>query len=188
MALFKSGGVAIALFPKASFADDTGLDVADVEHGAFSRFSLAHNVAGEGQVDSVLAEAAQAGARMVKEAQEIFFGRRVFFADPEGYLGEVAWNPSFPMAPDGSIESGRGGTRGTPCADAEVPGTGPLRKSRNDVWDAWREQEWPRRPPGWGASFARGRRWARGSVGSSDDRHAEPTTIVTTGRRGSAVG
>jgi len=104
VAFFKTGGVAIALFPKASFAADAGLDVGDVEHGGFSRFSLAHNVAEEEQVDSVLAEAAEAGARIVKGAQEVFFGRHGFFADPDGFLWEVAWNPSFPMAPDGSIE------------------------------------------------------------------------------------
>jgi uncharacterized glyoxalase superfamily protein PhnB len=75
-----------------------------VEHGGFPRFSLAHNVAEEGQVDSVLAEAAQAGATMVKEAREIFFGRHGFFTDPDGFLWEVAWNPSFPMTADGSIE------------------------------------------------------------------------------------
>jgi uncharacterized glyoxalase superfamily protein PhnB len=61
-------------------------------------------VAEERQVDEVLAEAAQAGATIVKEAQEIFFGRHGFFADPEGILWEVAWNPSFRMAADGSIE------------------------------------------------------------------------------------
>jgi uncharacterized protein len=94
----------IALFPKASFAADAGVDVEDVEHGGFPRFSLAYNVAEEGQVDSVLAEAAQAGATIVKEAQEIFFGRHGFFSDPDGFLWEVAWNPSFAMAPDGSIE------------------------------------------------------------------------------------
>jgi uncharacterized glyoxalase superfamily protein PhnB len=87
-----------------SFAADAGINVDDLEHGEFSRVSLAHNVAEEGQVDAVLAEAAQAGATIVKEAQEIFFGRHGFFADPEGYLWEVAWNPSFPMAADGSIE------------------------------------------------------------------------------------
>ena len=104
VAFFKTGGVVIALFPRASFAADADLDVADVEHGGFARFSLAHNVAEEGQVDSVLAEAAEAGATIVKEAQEIFFGRHGFFADPDGFLWEVAWNPSFPMAPDGGIE------------------------------------------------------------------------------------
>jgi catechol 2,3-dioxygenase-like lactoylglutathione lyase family enzyme len=104
VAFFKTGGVVIALFPRASFAADAGLVLNDVEHGGFSRVSLAHNVAEEGQVDAVLAEAAQAGATIVKEAQEIIFGRHGFFADPEGYLWEVAWNPSFPMAEDGSIE------------------------------------------------------------------------------------
>ena len=104
VAFFKTGGVVIALFPRASFAADAGVDADDVEHGGFSRFSLAHNVAEEELVDSVLAEAAEAGATIVKEAQEIFFGRHGFFADPDGFLWEVAWNPSFPMGEDGSIE------------------------------------------------------------------------------------
>jgi hypothetical protein len=104
VAFFKTGGVVIALFPRASFAADAGVDVEEVEHGGFPRFSLAHNVVEEGQVDSVLARAAEAGATIVKEAQEIFFGRHGFFADPDGFLWEVAWNPSFPMAADGSIE------------------------------------------------------------------------------------
>ena len=104
VAFFQTGGVVIALFPRTSFASDAGIDVDDVEHGGFARISLAHNVAGEEQVDSVLAEAAEAGATIVKEAQEIFFGRHGFFTDPDGFLWEVAWNPSFPMAADGSIE------------------------------------------------------------------------------------
>ena len=104
VAFFKTGGVVIALFPRTSFAADADLDVVDVEHGGFARFSLAHNVAEEGRVDSVLAEAAEAGATIVKEAKEIFFGRHGFFADPDGFLWEVAWNPSFPMAPDGGIK------------------------------------------------------------------------------------
>ena len=104
VASFKTGGMVIALFPRASFAVDAGVDVEDVEHGGVPRLSLAHNVAEEGQVDSVLAQAAEAGATMVKEAQEIIFGRHGFFADPDGFLWEVAWNPSFSMAADGSIE------------------------------------------------------------------------------------
>lgn len=104
VAFFKTGGVLIALFPRASFADDAGVGVDDVDCGAFSRFSLAHNVAEEEDVDSVLAEAAEAGAKVVKEGQEVFFGRHGFFADPDGFLWEVAWNPSFPMAPCGRIE------------------------------------------------------------------------------------
>jgi uncharacterized protein len=104
VAFFMTGGVVIALFPRASFAADADVEVEDVEYGGFPRFSLAHNVAEEEQVDSVLAEAAEAGATIIKEAQEIFFGRHGFFADPEGFVWEVAWNPSFPMGADGSIE------------------------------------------------------------------------------------
>jgi uncharacterized protein len=103
VAFFKTGGAIVALFPRISFAADAGVDVAEVEHGGFSRCSLAHNVAEEEDVDSVLAEAAEAGATIVKEAQEIFFGRHGFFADPDGFLWEVAWNPSFAMAADGNI-------------------------------------------------------------------------------------
>ena len=104
VAFFKTGGVVVALFPRSSFAADAGVVEDDVEYGGFPRFSLAHNVAEERQVDSVLAEAAEAGATIVKEAQEIFFGRHGFFSDPDGFLWEVAWNPSFPMGADGSIE------------------------------------------------------------------------------------
>ena len=53
-AFFKTGGVVIALFPRTSFASDAGVDLDNVEHGGFSRVSLAHNVAEENQVDSVL--------------------------------------------------------------------------------------------------------------------------------------
>lgn len=52
----------------------------------------------------LLAEASEAGATIVKEAQKIFLGRHGFFADPDGFLWEVAWKSSLPMAPDGSIE------------------------------------------------------------------------------------
>jgi uncharacterized protein len=104
VAFFKTGGVVIALFPRASFAVDAGVDIDDVESGGFSRFARAHNVAEEEGVDSVLAKAVEAGATILKEAQEIFFGRHGFFADPDGFVWEVAWNPSFPMAADGSIE------------------------------------------------------------------------------------
>ena len=104
VAFFKTSGVVIALFPRPSFASDAGVELEHVEHGGFSRVSLAHNVAEENQLDSVLRDAAEAGATIVKEAQEIFFGRHGFFADPDSFVWEVAWNPSFPMAADGSIE------------------------------------------------------------------------------------
>jgi uncharacterized protein len=101
-AFFKTDGAIIALFPREALAADVGVDV--VEDGALVSFSLAHNVAEEEDVDLVLAQAAEAGATVVKEAQGVFFGRHGYFADPEGFLWEVAWNPSFPMAADSSIK------------------------------------------------------------------------------------
>src|ERR671921_170688 len=50
VAFFKTGGVVIALFPKVSFASNAGVHSEEVEHGGFSRVSLAHNVSEEGQV------------------------------------------------------------------------------------------------------------------------------------------
>jgi DNA-binding transcriptional ArsR family regulator len=54
-------------------------------------------------VDATLAEAVSAGARIIQPAEDVVFGRRGYFADPEGHLWEVAWNPAFPMAEDGTI-------------------------------------------------------------------------------------
>jgi len=61
-------------------------------------------VAEREQVDATLAEAEAAGATIVKPAEDVFWGgRNGYFADPEGHLWEVAWNPYFPFAEDGSL-------------------------------------------------------------------------------------
>ena len=71
---------------------------------AFSGISLAYNTRNREEVDSVLAEAQAAGARLLKPAEEAFWGGYSgYFADPDGFLWEVAWNPSFAMTKDGCI-------------------------------------------------------------------------------------
>ena len=66
---------------------------------------LAHNVAEREQVDAVLAEAAAAGGTILKPAEDTFWGGRSgHFADPSGHPWEVAWNPHFPFAADGSLQ------------------------------------------------------------------------------------
>jgi uncharacterized glyoxalase superfamily protein PhnB len=63
----------------------------------FARFSLAHNVHQPEEVDALLAAVAAAGARIVKPAARADWGGRTgYFADPDGFLWEVAWNPHFP--------------------------------------------------------------------------------------------
>jgi uncharacterized protein len=66
--------------------------------------SLAYNARNRAEVDSVLEHAVSAGAKLVKPAQEAFWGGYSgYFSDPDGFLWEVAWNPFFPIAEDGSI-------------------------------------------------------------------------------------
>jgi predicted lactoylglutathione lyase len=79
-------------------------NIADDGH-AFSGISLSYNARSREEVDSVQAEAEAAGARLLKPAWEAFWGGYAgCFADPDGFLWEVAWNPSFPIAEDGGIQ------------------------------------------------------------------------------------
>ena len=100
VAFFRTGGTVLALWSREALAEDANVDS---KRSGFSGFALAHNVAQKEEVDAVLEEAVSAGATVVREARDVFFGRNGYFADPEGYLWEVAWNPSFPMTEDGTL-------------------------------------------------------------------------------------
>ncbi len=98
---FNAGGVALALFGRASLAEDA--HVADSKP-AFSGIALAHNVGSEEAVQAVLAEAEAAGAKILKPAQRVFWGGYSgYFADPDGHLWEVAYNPFFPLDDAGHV-------------------------------------------------------------------------------------
>ena len=98
---FQAGGMALALFPRQELARDA--NIADDGQG-FGGISLAYNARNREEVDSVLAEAEAAGATLRKPAQGASWGGYSgYFSDPEGFLWEVAWNPFFPIAEDGSI-------------------------------------------------------------------------------------
>ena len=98
---FQAGGMALALYPRHELAKDA--NVSHHGHG-FSGISLAYNTRNRAEVDSVLSDAAAAGATVLKPAQEAFWGGYSgYFSDPDGFLWEVAWNPSFPIAEDGTI-------------------------------------------------------------------------------------
>ena len=86
-------GVRLALWPRSSIAHDTGLAL-----GATSptEFTLGHNVSSKGEVDAVMQQASNAGAIIVKPAQETLWGGYAgYFQDPDGHLWEVAWNPQW---------------------------------------------------------------------------------------------
>lgn len=88
---FDLGGVGLVLFPIDELAKDA--TVASDRSG-FSGITLAHNTRSVEEVDRVLQKAEQAGAKIIKKAQKVFWGGYSgYFADPDGHLWEVAWNP-----------------------------------------------------------------------------------------------
>ena len=90
-----SGGLKLALWPRASLAHETGLPAGS--RGGVAH-ALAHNVATRDEVDALLAQAARAGATIVKPAQDTFYGGYAgWFEDPDGHVWEVAWNPKWPV-------------------------------------------------------------------------------------------
>ena len=98
---FQAGGMALALFPRHELAKDANVAP---EGNGFKGFSLAYNARTRAEVDSTLSEAEFAGAKILKPAEEAFWGGYSgYFSDLDGFLWEIAWNPSFPLAEDGSI-------------------------------------------------------------------------------------
>lgn len=98
---FQAGGIALALYSRAELAKDAHLPA---EGSGFGGITLAYNTRARDDVDSVMAQAAAAGGKILKPAEQVFWGGYSgYFADPDGFVWEVAWNPSFSIADDGSI-------------------------------------------------------------------------------------
>ena len=88
---FKLQGTWLALFPRDELAADAQVSA---QGQGFSGITLAHNVGSKEEVDAVLKEAEKAGAQIMKTARDMSWGGYSGnFADPDGYLWEVAWNP-----------------------------------------------------------------------------------------------
>mgnify|MGYP003584312532 FL=1 len=86
-------GLRLALWPRKSIAHDTGLAASTPSP---TEFTLGHNVASKSEVDTVMAQATQAGANIVKPAHVTFWGGYAgYFQDPDGHLWEVVWNPQW---------------------------------------------------------------------------------------------
>ncbi|NMG45635.1 VOC family protein [Aromatoleum toluvorans] len=89
-------GLKLAVWPRTSLARDTGIAVGKPSS---TEFSLAHNVTNKQEVDAVMEEARRAGARIVKPGGDTFWGGYAgYFADPDGHLWEIAWNPQLEVA------------------------------------------------------------------------------------------
>jgi catechol 2,3-dioxygenase-like lactoylglutathione lyase family enzyme len=97
---FQSGGMVVALWDRAALAEDSGVE--DV--GGWGGVTLAHNVRSPVEVDAVIEEARAAGARIAREPAGTFWGGYSgVFVDPDGHPWEVAHNPGWTLADDGSV-------------------------------------------------------------------------------------
>ncbi|MBI1274376.1 VOC family protein [bacterium] len=97
----QTGGMVLSLYSRASLARD--MEVKD-DGARFSGITLAYNTHTREEVDDVMATAKAAGATIIKPAHDIFWGGYVgFFADPDGHIWEVAWNPQFTLDATGNM-------------------------------------------------------------------------------------
>lgn len=95
-------GQTLGLYPKAGLAEELGIDLADI--GGFSGMTLAHNLADKTDVAPLLARAEAAGGRILKPAQDVFWGgHHGYFADIDGHVWEIAHNPFSKLGPNGEF-------------------------------------------------------------------------------------
>ncbi len=101
---FQLAGTVLALWSRASLAKDARLSGPG---SGFGGIALAQNVRQRADVDAVLAQAAAAGATILKPGQEAVWGGYTgYFADPDGHPWEIAWNPAWTIAADGTVSLG----------------------------------------------------------------------------------
>jgi len=98
---FQLGGIVLGLWTRPDLAEDAG--VADTPPG-FSGVSISYNARSREEADAVMAEAVAAGAVRTKPLHDVFWGGYAgYFADPDGHLWEVVFNPKAAIGEDGAI-------------------------------------------------------------------------------------
>ena len=101
VAFYQMHGAVLGLFGRAALAEDQGRPGAVLGGGALT---LAQNFATEAQVDAAYAAALAAGGTALKPPQKVFWGGYSgYWADPDGHVWELAMNPYWPLAADGSL-------------------------------------------------------------------------------------
>lgn len=99
---FKAGGVIFGLYGREALSEDANASMGTQGKGAVA---FAQNMQTEQQVDDYLKKAEQAGATIIKPAQKVFWGGYSgYFADPEGHIWEVAYNPFWSFDENGRVQ------------------------------------------------------------------------------------
>jgi predicted lactoylglutathione lyase len=100
---FQAGGMIVALWGREQLTEDTAVE----DSGGWGGVTLAYNPRSPAEVDEVLAEAEAAGAKIARQGAQTFWGGYSgVFVDPEGHAWEVAHNPHWTVAADGSVSLG----------------------------------------------------------------------------------
>ena len=103
VAFYQAGGMILALWDRGLLAEDSVM----TDTGGWGGITLAHNVRSPDAVDAVLAEAEAAGGTVLRAGAATFWGGYSgVFADPDGHPWEVAHNPGWTIAEDGSVSLG----------------------------------------------------------------------------------
>jgi len=97
----QAGGLVVALWDRDQLAEDSCV----VDTRGWGGITLAHNVASPEEVDAILAAADAAGATIGRlGAPTPWGGYSGVFIDLDGHPWEVAHNPHWPLAEDGSVK------------------------------------------------------------------------------------
>lgn len=100
-ALFPLGGIVLGLYPLHELEADTTLQH---QPTSFSGMTISYNATSEEEVDAVLSEAVSLGAKLIKPAQKVLWGGYSgYFADLDGHVFEVAYNPFWKLDSEGNL-------------------------------------------------------------------------------------
>ncbi len=102
VAFFQTSGVVLTIYPREKLAGDA---MTAPDGSGFSGITLAYNARSESEVDEIIADLRSKGVKIIKEPQKAFWGGySSYFADPDDYLWEVAYNAFFPFDENGNLK------------------------------------------------------------------------------------
>jgi catechol 2,3-dioxygenase-like lactoylglutathione lyase family enzyme len=100
VAFFQLNGCVLGLWPRPLLAEDARV----ADRGGWGGIALAQNQRSRQDVDAVVARAVAAGATLLKAPVATDWGGYSgYVADPDGHAWEIAHNPGWPLADDGSL-------------------------------------------------------------------------------------
>jgi catechol 2,3-dioxygenase-like lactoylglutathione lyase family enzyme len=105
---FDLGGFVLGLYAHDSLAGYMGLPAGQPQ-APYHGFSLAYNARTRAKVDDIFRRLTERGVRILKAPENAFWGGYFgHFADADGHAWEVAYNPQWPVMPDGRLRVGKG--------------------------------------------------------------------------------